>query len=91
MNDTVFDKLVELSKFDFPDETRREFAQDLNNIIEFVGKVKEFDGKYDDTLEHKVSYSDLRDDVESRTASSEQLLSNTESDKNCYIIPRVID
>ncbi|MCL1789482.1 MAG: aspartyl/glutamyl-tRNA amidotransferase subunit C [Oscillospiraceae bacterium] len=87
----AFNRLCELSKIDFSEDNQEEFTQDLNDIINFVGKVRAFSGKYDDTLENEVAYSDLRDDVEIPTASVEQLLCNTKSDKNCYIIPRVID
>ncbi|MCL1902834.1 MAG: aspartyl/glutamyl-tRNA amidotransferase subunit C [Oscillospiraceae bacterium] len=91
LDSKIFDELAELSKFDFSETEKNKLSEELSDIINFVGKVKDFSGDYDDTLENGVAYSDLRDDVEISTASVEQLLSNTNSDKNCYIIPRVID
>ena len=88
----LFSRLTELCKFDFSENEQAEFTEDLNAIVDFVGKVKEFDGVYDDTADgNSVPYSSLREDVEIRTAAPEQLLSNTNSENNCYIIPRVID
>jgi Asp-tRNA(Asn)/Glu-tRNA(Gln) amidotransferase C subunit len=67
--------------------------EDLSAIVEFVGKVKEFGGKdYDDFAEgNHVTFDDLREDKEIRRATPEQLLANTDSENNCYVIPRVID
>ncbi|MCL2071013.1 MAG: aspartyl/glutamyl-tRNA amidotransferase subunit C [Oscillospiraceae bacterium] len=87
----TFDRLTVLSKFDFSAEGKERFTDDLNAIVDFVGKVTEFDGVYDDTLENAVSYADLRNDTAISTASVEQLLSNTDFENNCYIIPKVID
>jgi len=88
----MFSRLAGLSKFDFSESTQAEFTEDLNAIVDFIGKVSEFGGEYDDTADgNHVSYSKLRDDVEITTATPEQLLANTKSANNCYIIPRVID
>jgi len=94
MNETTFARLATLCKFDFTSKNQAEFIEDLDKIIEFVGKVREFDGVYDDTVDAKtvaVSYTDLREDVAAVTATPEQLLTNTQFENNCYVIPKVID
>jgi len=92
MNEQKFLNLAALSKIDFSEVEQAKFIEDLDNIISFIGKVKDFDGEYDDTADNRqVIYSDLREDVMASTANPEQLLSNTNSQNNCYIIPRVID
>ena len=92
IDSTTFVHLANLSKIDFCEESQVRFAEDLNLIADFVSKVTEFDGSYDDISENKqISFSDLREDVAISTATPEQLLNNTESENNCYIIPRVID
>jgi Asp-tRNA(Asn)/Glu-tRNA(Gln) amidotransferase C subunit len=100
ITETIFEQLANLSKIDFYSENSEKgqvkFIEDLNLIVNFVAKATEFDenkfASYDDTLENNsVSFSQLRDDVEISTASPEKLLANTNSENNCYIIPRVID
>ena len=94
MIEQKFANLATLCKFDFCETEQVKFTEDLNGIVEFVGKVKEFDGQYDDTADNnQVNFDDLREDVAVVTATPEQLLANcnTQSDNNCYIIPRVID
>jgi len=87
-----FTRLTTLSKVDFTEEGQLRFIDDLNSIVGFVGKVKEFEGEYDDTADNcEVSYSDLREDVAVSVATPEQLLANAEFENNCYIIPKVID
>ncbi len=92
----VFDELSVLSKFDFTPEQEEKFISDLNKIVEFVGRVKkadeEFGTVYDDTADNNaVCYDSLREDVARVTATPEQLLANTESERNCYVIPKVLD
>ena len=94
VNKETFLKLTTLCKFDFPEVQKEEkFTDDLNAIIQFVGKVNEYGGAvYDDTADGKqVGFDDLREDVAVVTATPEQLMRNTQSDNNCYIIPRVVD
>jgi aspartyl/glutamyl-tRNA(Asn/Gln) amidotransferase C subunit len=91
INQEKFTQLSDLSKIDFTGEEQARFTADLNGIAEFVGKVKEFAGAaYDDTLENSVSFSELREDSEVRTATPEQLLANTASENDCYVIPKVV-
>ncbi|MCL1865825.1 MAG: aspartyl/glutamyl-tRNA amidotransferase subunit C [Oscillospiraceae bacterium] len=92
INEKIFADLTVLSKFDFTESEQSRFIGDLNAIVDFIGLVKDFDGYYDDTADNNhVTFSDLREDVEISTATPEQLLSNTESENNCYVIPRVLD
>ena len=92
IDEKMFEQLTALSKFDFTDEGKERFIKDLNAIIGFIGKVKEFDGEYDDKAVHnEVPFSDLREDVAFVTATPEQLLLNTQSANNCYVIPKVIE
>jgi len=86
-----FERLSTLSKIDFSPDDETKFMNDLNYIIGFIDKVKEFQGEYDDKAENKqVSYAELREDIAVVTATPEQLLANTVSDNNCYVIPRVM-
>ena len=92
LDEKFFTRLSGLSKFDFSEGAQERFLQDLNAIIGFVGKVREFEGEYDDIAEGKqIAYSDLREDVAISTATPEQLLANTNSGNDCYVIPKVID
>jgi aspartyl/glutamyl-tRNA(Asn/Gln) amidotransferase C subunit len=88
-----FQNLCNLSKFDFSEKEQVRFIEDLNAIAAFVGKVTEFDAEYDDTAEmsRALRSADLREDTVISAATPEQLLANTKSDNNCYIIPRVVD
>ncbi|MCL2634271.1 MAG: aspartyl/glutamyl-tRNA amidotransferase subunit C [Oscillospiraceae bacterium] len=88
----MFDKLSELSKIDFTGAEETALTGELDDIIEFIGKVKEFSGEYDDMRDgNSVGFSDLRDDVRITTATPEQLLSNTVCENDCYVIPKVVD
>jgi aspartyl/glutamyl-tRNA(Asn/Gln) amidotransferase C subunit len=87
-----FNQLVVLCKFDFCEQSQARFTDDLNAIIEFVGKVKEFDGSYDVCGDgNQVSFADLREDMAISSATPEQLLANTNYENNCYTIPKVVD
>jgi aspartyl/glutamyl-tRNA(Asn/Gln) amidotransferase C subunit len=86
-----FTQLSALSKIDFTPEEESRFTTDLNAIIAWIDGVKSFPGVYDDTLEEAVAFADLREDLQIRTATPEQLLSNTKSENDCYVIPKVVD
>ncbi|MCL2036347.1 MAG: aspartyl/glutamyl-tRNA amidotransferase subunit C [Oscillospiraceae bacterium] len=91
IDNKTFARLSELSKFDFTEEGGARFNSELNEIAEFVSKVCDFGGEYDDIADNNhVTFSQLREDVSVSTATPEQLLANTESLNNCYIIPKVI-
>ena len=88
----TFKKLSRLSKIDFTLPEEESLIIQLNDIVAFISQVTEFDGEYDDTLENNITaYADLREDVKIPTATPEQLLANTVSENDCYIIPKVVD
>jgi len=91
LNQEKFAQLEALCKFDFTEDDKARFLSDLNSIIGFIDKVKDFSGEYDDTLEESLAFGELREDEENRTATVEQLLMNTKSENGCYIIPKVVD
>jgi len=91
INQTKFNALCTLSKFDFTPEDEGRFINELNAIIGWISKVKDFNGVYDDTLEAAVAFSDLREDVQIPPPTVEQLLANTKSENDCYVIPKVVD
>jgi len=91
-----FSHLANLSKLNFSEKEEAALIDDLNLIAGFIDKVCEYDEQglkpYDDTIDSGcVSYSQLREDASAVTATPQQLLANTQSENNCYTIPRVID
>jgi len=92
INKQTFDKLSELSKIDFTEQEEAIITADLNNLISFIENVTEFSGEYDPLLaDNAVGYAQLREDKAVKTATAEQLLANTVSENDCYVIPKVVD
>ena len=84
-------KLAQLSKLEFKEQELEKISEDMDAIIQFADKVKEFDtnklGKERDLIE----YSSLRDDecFEGLT-NKEATLNIQKKNDGCFSIPKII-
>ena len=87
MDIQTIDHLCELSKLNFNDEEKQ-----MSAIIELMDTVKEIGITYDDTKDNNsIKYSEVRKDEAKPSYPTEKLLSNTEPQDNCYVVPKMVE
>ena len=81
-----------LSRLECSDEEIRAFAADLNEILEYVEKLKELDTRGVEPTTHALRQKNVfRDDVPRASLTHEQALSNApESEAGHFKVPQII-
>ena len=90
--DTV-DKLATLSRLEFNGKEKEEVINDLNRMLDFVGKLNELDTS---SVEPLIYMNDeknvLRDDEVKQTISQKEALSNApKKDSDYFKVPKVVE
>jgi aspartyl-tRNA(Asn)/glutamyl-tRNA(Gln) amidotransferase subunit C len=93
LNDEIIDHISYLAKLSFEGEEREAIKTDMNNIIDFMGKLNEVDTE---GIEPLVFMSDevnvLREDIAQDTITHEEALRNgPKTDSDYFRIPKVLD
>ena len=81
-----------LSRLECNDEEIHRFAGDLNEILDYVEKLKELDTSDVEPTSHAVRRKNVfRDDVPRTSLTNEQALSNAPDTENgCFKVPQII-
>lgn len=93
INDDLIAHISNLSRLSFEGDKKAEIKKDLNNILEFMGKLNEVNT---DNVEPLIFLSDeinvLREDVPKQTITHEDALRNApKKDSDYFRIPKVLD
>ena len=64
----------------------------MGAIIELMDTGKQIDLTYDDTKDfNSIAFSQLRRDEAAPSFSPEKLLSNTDPEDGCYVVPKMVE
>lgn len=93
INNETVDKIARLSKLSFSGEQKEAIKNDMNKMLDFVGKLNEVDT---DGVEPLIHMSDevnvLRPDVNVVSISQEEALKNApKKDSTYFKIPKVLN
>ncbi|RFC54246.1 Asp-tRNA(Asn)/Glu-tRNA(Gln) amidotransferase subunit GatC [Brumimicrobium aurantiacum] len=93
IKDELIDHIAHLARLSFKGEDKAGIKNDMNNIIDFMGKLNEINT---DNVEPLVFMSDqinvLREDVPKQTITHEEALKNApKKDSDYFRIPKVLD
>ena len=93
IKDELIDHIAHLARLSFTGEDKEAIKNDMNNIIDFMGKLNEIDT---DHVEPLVFMSDrvnvLREDIPQKTITHEEALRNApKKDSDYFRIPKVLD
>lgn len=92
MDIKTIDHLCELSKLNYSDDEKQQVMREMGAIIELMDTVKQIDLTYDDTKDfNSIAFSQLRRDEAAPSFSSEKLLSNTDPEDGCYVVPKMVE
>ncbi len=92
VNNELIDKLAELSRLEFDEQSKEEIKKDLTNIIRFVEKLNELDLTDVEPLTYITDEKNvLRKDEVKHTVTKAEALSNVPLKDSDYIkVPKVI-
>lgn len=93
INESIVDKLADLSNLHFDETEKKNLISDLRNMLEFVDKLNEVDTEGVEPLLHiSNNVNELREDKVHNQLSAEQALSNSPlKDKSFFKVPKVIN
>ena len=84
-------KLAQLSKLEFKEQELEKISEDMDTIIRFADKVKEFDTNALGEKRDLVEYSSLRDDECFEGLTNKEATLNIQGKNNGYFsIPKII-
>ncbi|NQW29678.1 MAG: Asp-tRNA(Asn)/Glu-tRNA(Gln) amidotransferase subunit GatC [Ignavibacteria bacterium] len=92
MNPDELQKLAALSRLKFTDEQLESFAEQFNNVVEFVGKVSAEDlGDVEPMLSVNESVNVFREDVVGECLTTEEALRNAPKKNEAFFkVPKVL-
>ena len=92
VNDELVDRLAELAKLEFDDESRKKIEADLERIIGFIDKLNELDTENVEPLVHMTSVTnDFREDEVKTDLDKEVALNLAPLKDSDYIkVPKVL-
>ncbi len=93
INDDLIAHISNLARLSFEGEKNEEIKKDLNNILEFMGKLNEVNTE---DVEPLIFLSEeinvLREDIPKQTTTHEEALKNApKKDSDYFRIPKVLD
>ncbi|RYM33956.1 Asp-tRNA(Asn)/Glu-tRNA(Gln) amidotransferase subunit GatC [Brumimicrobium glaciale] len=93
IKDELIDHIAHLARLSFTGEDKEAIKNDMNNIIDFMGKLNEIDT---DHVEPLVFMSEgvnvLREDIPQQSITHEEALRNApKKDSDYFRIPKVLD
>ncbi len=92
MDNGTFMHLSELSKLSFTENEAESFISEMNDIINLMDKIKEYDINVENIKnDNAVNLSDLREDAAKPSLSREKLMRNANTDTAYFQTPKLID
>jgi len=93
VNDTLIDKLCQLSRLAYSGEEREEIRMDLEKLLEFVGKINELDTTGIEPLIHITdSVNRFREDEAIQVITRAEALKNAPAkDSEYFHVPKMIE
>ncbi len=93
INNETVDKIARLSKLSFSGEEKEAIKNDMNKMLDFVGKLNEVDTEGVEPLIHMSDEVNvLRPDVNVASISQEDALKNApKKDSTYFKIPKVLN
>lgn len=84
--------LSRLGKLSFTDEELKKTAEEMTSIIEIMDTIKEIDIEYNAFADNKNVYlNNLREDASEASMPTEKILQNAVNNKNCFVVPKVVE
>ena len=92
IDDSIVDKIAGLSKLRFEGKSKDKMKDDMNKMIDFVGKLNEVNTEGVEPLIHLTEELNvLRDDVAYSETTQEEALKNApKKDSDYFRIPKVL-
>ena len=92
VNEELIDKLANLAKIDFDDNAKKEIKIDLENMLDFVGKLNELNTE---GVEPLIFMSEeinvLREDIVKQTITQKEVRKSVpQHDSNYIMVPKVV-
>ena len=93
INDKIVDKISSLCKLEFTGEEKDAIKEDMNKMLDFVGKLEEIDTEGVEPLIHiSDEVNVLRPDVAVVSITQEEALKNApKKDSTYFKIPKVLN
>ncbi len=90
ITDETIDYVGILAKLELSEEEKEQAKKDMNNMLEYVGKLNELDTDNVDAMSHVFPINNVfREDVVTNGDDRENLLKNAPDKKDgCYKVPK---
>jgi len=90
-NETV-DKIAELAKLEFDNEAKENIKEDMNKMLDFVGKLSELDTDNVDPLIYMLDEQPVLrlDEVKGHVSQESALKNAPNKDSDYFKVPKVI-
>lgn len=87
------DEIAHLARLEFDEQGKKEIQNDLNRMLQFVGKLNELDTEHVEPLIYMTDERNvLREDEPSVTVTQDEALKNApRKDSDYFKVPKVID
>ncbi len=87
------EKVAKLARLKFEENEIEKFRSDLNNILDYINKLKELDTENVPPTSHVVEMKNVfREDVVGESLPIEEVLKNAPEKKDrFFVVPRVIE
>ena len=92
VTDELIDKLANLAKLEFDENTREEIKNDMTRMLEFVDKLNEVDTEgVEPLIFMSEEINRLREDIPRKTITQQEALKNAPNHDSDYImVPKVV-
>jgi aspartyl-tRNA(Asn)/glutamyl-tRNA(Gln) amidotransferase subunit C len=86
------DRLADLARLEFDNQTKEEMAKDMNNMLQFVDKISELDTAGVEPLIFLTEESNVfrEDEISHEVSQSEALKNAPKKDMYYFRVPKVI-
>ena len=93
ITEETVDKLANLARLEFKGKEKEEIINDLNRMLDFVGKLNELDTSNVEPLIYMNDETNvLREDEVKQTISQKEALSNApKKDSDYFKVPKVVE
>lgn len=84
--------LADLSALNFSEEELEAFLPEINNTLNMINKIENFETEKEYVFDNIVPVESLREDVVGESMSQEKALVNAPKQrKGCFNVPRVVE